>query len=81
MSEKEKDQWLMLGEICERKRLGDRFKAEAGGLFASGQDERAKDRRAIANELLLSAKQMREDYNEKYHPEITGKTPARVQPA
>ena len=66
-SEKEKDKWLMLGEICERKRLGLRFQKEAGELFAGGQlDSWAERLRAISRELLLSAKQMRKDYDEKY---------------
>lgn len=66
-SEKEKDKWLMLGELCERKSLGERFNKEAGVLFANGKDDWAGKLRAIARELLLSAKQMREDYDKKYH--------------
>ncbi len=66
MPEKEKDEWMMLGIICERKRLGQRFQKEAGELYATGRDEWAGKLRAISRELLLSAKQMREDYDEKY---------------
>ena len=67
MKESEKDKWLMLGHICERENLGQRFQKEAGELYAYGLDEQAGKLRAISRELLLSAKQMRKDYNEKYH--------------
>lgn len=66
-SEKEKDKWVMLGEICERESLGGRFQKEAGELYAGGQNDNwAGHLRAISRELLLSAKQMREDYDKKY---------------
>lgn len=67
MQEEEKNQWLMLGELCERERLGKRFHEEAGESFAIGLDEQARKLREISRELLLSAKQMREEYDEKYH--------------
>ncbi len=68
MNSKEEGQWMMLGELCERKRLGERFLKEAGELYAVGsKDDWAGRLRAIARELLLSAKQMREDYEKKYH--------------
>ncbi|KKK65532.1 hypothetical protein LCGC14_2973160 [marine sediment metagenome] len=67
MEEEEMNQWLMLGHIAEREQLGERFKKESGEYYANGKNERAGHCRAIANELLLSAKQMREDYNKKFH--------------
>ena len=62
----EQAQWLMLGELCERKRIGDNLLREAGEMWKVG-NVCAGRLKAIANELLLSAKQMREDYDEKYH--------------
>lgn len=64
-SEKDMNGWVMLGELCERKRIGTRLVNEAGELWKRGNVFAGK-LKAIGNELLLSAKQMREDYDKKY---------------
>ncbi len=67
MDEEEQDQWAMLGELCERKSIGESILKEAGEQWMMGNNCCAGKLKAISNGLLLSAKQMREDYDKKYH--------------
>jgi polyhydroxyalkanoate synthesis regulator phasin len=65
-TETEMNQGMKLGELCERERIGNELLTKAGELWKKG-NLNAGMLKAIANELLLSSKQMRGEYDKKYH--------------
>jgi len=68
-NEEEKDQWFELGKITGRVEIFKELYDRAAGLFRGHNDKEAIEIRRLALQLELDTKQMRENYNAKYHQE------------
>ena len=66
MSEKENDGWYMLGRVAGREEIVKQLYDRAAGLFRGHNDKEAIELRRLALQLEIEAKQLREDYDEKY---------------
>ncbi len=66
MSEEENDGCYMLGRIAGREEIVKQLYDRAAGLFRGHNDKEAIELRRLALQLKIEAKQLREDYDEKY---------------
>ena len=66
MREEENDGCYMLGRIAGREEIVKQLYDRAAGLFRGHNDKEAIELRRLALQLKIEAKQLREDYDEKY---------------
>lgn len=67
MNTKEKDKWYELGHIDQLEIEAKSLLKLATDFFANNKDDLASRLRALSLEMKLRAKQMRQDYDAKYH--------------
>lgn len=60
---------FQLGHVSMLEDLPKRFQARAGEAFAAGKDDRAHFWRDLAKELEKEARELREKWTKRFHPE------------
>ena len=67
MSEKENEKWYLLGRIAGREEAIKELYDRAAALFRGHTDKEAIEIRRYALQLDLATKQLRKEYDAKYH--------------